>query len=246
MLSRLSEHPYFKHTMASAEALRAWVQDNPELAEAWEEALQEDEFRRLSARDARRAEMAQEALPEALTSCGVPLRCVEVLAGLQETPALKAVKAWWRGESTFCLLLGAAGAGKSVAASWAIQDQVYPDVLRWIERPHGRRLSARFMRAGDMARMSAYGHEAEREFEAMCSVQLFALDDMGTERPSDTWLALLDELIDRRYGDKLKTVLTTNLDAEAFKKRYGERIADRIRHDGLVAGAGTTSLRARL
>jgi len=75
---------------------------------------------------------------------------------------------------------------------------------------------------------------------------MLVLDDLGTERPSDVWLSLLDELIDRRYGDGQKTILTSNLDVEAFKSRYGERICDRIRHDGVIAGAGAESLRLRV
>lgn len=241
--TRISEHPYFRHTREQFEAKAAWERDNPELSEAWEEALLVEENRRHEQRLANRRELVRCEMPRALSEAGVPMRCVDVLGVARETPALLAVKRFVDGAETFCLLLGAAGSGKSVGSCWAVQDAIYPEVFREPERPYRRKPLARFMRAADMARMSAYGQEAEREFEGMCSISLLVLDDMGTERPSDTWLALLDELVDRRYGDRLKTILTSNLDAEAFKRRYGERISDRIRHDGVVIGAGANSMR---
>ena len=42
-------------------------------------------------------------------------------------------------------------------------------------------------------------------------------------------LARFDSLVDARYAGQRRTIVTTNLDSESFKGRYGERVADRIR-----------------
>ena len=67
------------------------------------------------------------------------------------------------------------------------------------------------------------------------------IDDLGEEF-NDTkgnFLAVLDETISDRVANERPTVITTNLDVDKFRDRYGRRITDRIRGDGRwVAFAG--------
>ena len=79
----------------------------------------------------------------------------------------------------------------------------------------------------------------------MGKVPLLVIDDLGAEFNDSKgfFASLLDELIDARYSHKLATIVTSNLDLEAFKTRYGVRIVDRIREAGRFVGCGAESLR---
>jgi DNA replication protein DnaC len=53
----------------------------------------------------------------------------------------------------------------------------------------------------------------------------------------------LASIVDARYAACLKTIMTTNLNAERFKATYGERIADRIRESGRFRDVAGQSVR---
>ena len=76
---------------------------------------------------------------------------------------------------------------------------------------------------------------------------VLVVDDLGSEYndAKGFFSALLDEVIDCRYGAKLPTVITTNLDSSGFSARYGARVVDRIREAGRFINCGNTSLRGR-
>jgi DNA replication protein DnaC len=65
------------------------------------------------------------------------------------------------------------------------------------------------------------------------------IDDLGVEYldKNGNFLQRLDELIDERYSNYRQTIITTNLNVKAFKERYGERVADRIREGFEFGGA---------
>ena len=251
----ISEHGFLKDFQRRIEERRAWEAANNKpicachpqgLVDAWNEARQDDQ--EITAR--REAEVQRlEALarfPSLLEDLGVPRRCADVLGAAKDTPSLEAARGFVPSEHTFLLLLGSAGAGKSVAAAWALAEAVRPI---FTERPYNA--AEWFMRRGLFVRASAaartgasdFDREDRERFEDWCSTRFLVLDDLGTERAWDGWLSRLDELIDRRYGDKLRTVITSNLDGKTFKERYGERISDRIRHDGQIVIAGAESMR---
>lgn len=54
------------------------------------------------------------------------------------------------------------------------------------------------------------------------------LDDLGVERPTDWVLSTLYTIIDRRYGEELRTVITSNLNLEELSDRLGQRLTSRI------------------
>lgn len=234
---RLADHPAWRQMTEKRIESARFREEFPVVDADWEEALNEDEHRTYMERRKREDERLAMDLPDKLVRAGTPRRCADALSMcLRETSALTALRGFMGDDTTFCLLLGAAGVGKSVAASWAVSTVIFRD--------DGRRgWRGRFVRAADLSRRSLYDRDAQEDFAHLCVCRLLVLDDMGTEQSSSPWAAQLDELVDRRYGDRLKTIFTTNLDADKFKLRYGERIADRIRHDGQVVGAGTESLR---
>ena len=52
------------------------------------------------------------------------------------------------------------------------------------------------------------------------------------------------ELLTRRYDEQLFTLLTTNLTPEGIRKRYGDRIADRLSEMAVVIPFKNPSYRA--
>ena len=73
----------------------------------------------------------------------------------------------------------------------------------------------------------------QKEFQAIKRRDMLAIDDMGME-PAE----VLDygnvtnpviDLIEYRYHQQHFTVITTNLDPEQIRKKYGTRVADRFR-----------------
>jgi DNA replication protein DnaC len=180
---------------------------------------------------------------------GLPPRALDMVlaGGLIETPALTAV----RGAKDICVLASSPGTGKSVAAVARVHEQVAAPE-RWEDatksdrdpRPQYRGHVPLWITAAQLARTN---HFEQSEIDRVAKVELLVVDDLGAEfnDAKGFFLALLDELIDQRYARKLATIITTNLDAEAFKGRYGERIVDRIREVGRFVNCGNQSLRRR-
>jgi DNA replication protein DnaC len=223
---------------------REWEEKNPEIAAAWNEAREDDERRRNEAEqkariDARRRYL-RETAPQRLLALGAPQRAIDVWAvGAATTKASEALGRMREQKATFALLTGDTGVGKTCAAVAMMAETLLDDVRSDVP--------VLFVRATEGARMGLYD-EADRKFAAqMKEADLLVIDDLGAEFVSDgsIWRTILDEVLDTRYGDRRPTVLTTNLTAEAFKARYGARIADRIRHAGVVESCGSGSLRAR-
>ena len=190
--------------------------------------------------DARVAvERAKEAAEEAadqearrygrLTKAGFPQRALDAVRTADEAKsAIARIKTWDPEKSSVLVLSGAAGCGKTVAATW------------WALR-HAR--STIFVRASTFAASSRYDRETRAAWFAASAM---VLDDLGTEYldAKGSFLVDLDELIDVYYGDRKPLIITTNCKAEVFGKRYGERIVDRIRECGVFFAASGGSLRS--
>lgn len=59
---------------------------------------------------------------------------------------------------------------------------------------------------------------------------ILILDDVGKEAEVKIWGSLIDpisQILIQRYDRKLKTFITSNLDEEDFRNRYGERLYSR-------------------
>lgn len=210
-----------------AKARERWEAENPELAAAWNEALDIEQER-----EATRAQ--REARHSRIISAGVPERALEALSlPLQATKAMGEASTYWGEGKSFLLLSGRTGCGKTVAAVRLL-------VQRLDQDPHqGYGLSSLFVRAAEASRIGLFGEQAAEKIDNLKRVGLLVVDDLGAEMLTDAWRSLVDEVFDYRYARKLRTIITTNLTPEAFRERYGERIADRIRHDGRVVRCST-------
>ncbi len=137
------------------------------------------------------------------------------------------------------VLAGPIGVGKTVAACYVMvhANPLPPDGrFQHDQRPLFRHVS-------EIVEIGSYDKthkEARAEFRtARCLV----IDDLGEEYQSDPFVAMLDALINHRYGHAGSTVITTNLTDATFRQRYGERAFDRIRHRGAWYDINHASLR---
>lgn len=224
---------------------KRWESENPEIAAAWNEAREEDarraEERERVAKAEARARYLRETAPQRLLAMGAPQRAIDVWTGgkAHPTKASEALTKMRADGLTFALLTGDTGVGKTCAAVAFMGEELLQD--KRADQP------VLFVRATEGARMGLYDEADRRLADQMCRAEVLVIDDLGSEFVSDgsIWRTVLDEVLDTRYGARLETVLTTNLTTEAFKARYGARIADRIRHAGVIESCGSGSLRAR-
>ncbi len=127
-------------------------------------------------------------------------------------PAMVALDGWDHDNRNVVVLSGSVGSGKTVAAA------------RWCME---RTQRIRFVRATTFAASSRYDRETR---ELYYNAAGLCLDDVGTEYADNkgSFLVDLDELIDTFYSDQRPLVITTNLKAQDFRKRYGMRVWDRL------------------
>jgi len=162
----------------------------------------------------------------------VPERILKNLGNLKITKPINYVREFALApREAWCLILsGGKGTGKSTAAAaWLYEEAVrvptHEERFWW----NGTRI----------ARTNGYN----KEYEKMMKSHLMVIDDLGVEYldKNGNFLQRLDELIDERYSNFKRTIITTNLNARAFKERYGERVADRMR-EGFSWGGGYMEL----
>jgi len=190
-------------------------------ADLAEEAERFAAIRSSEERDRERARHAAEETT--LAAMEIPSRLVDLFRSgpLRETEAMRAIE-----KPRILVLSGNPGCGKTVAAA------------NWLFL--GR--SGLFVKSSRLARWDRYDDEAMNK---LLRAPRLVVDDLGTEfqDAKGNFDAILDEIIDVRYDNKRPTVITTNLAAEAFKARYGERIADRIREAGRFVSLAEKSMR---
>lgn len=168
---------------------------------------------------------------EIVDRSGIPSRCADLFGSA--TPAPSEAIAALDLDRTLLILAGKSGCGKTTAAAWWLWQFIHGAVTptRW----------PRFAHAGDLPRID------ESHLLALRSAPRLVIDDLGMEYADNKGFfeVVLDRMLDWRYANLKPTVITTNLRAEQFKARYGERIADRIREAGNFVELSNESLRAR-
>ena len=188
------------------------------------EAARAEEERRAAQLEAGIAERRRARLEEA----GIPAKDLALLADLRETDALATARAWLAGDRAILVLAGGKGVGKTTAASWIASQSP----------------GASFLDAWRLMRVDTYDEATMSRLERC---PLLVLDDMGGEYADakGKLASLVDGLVNARYADMRRTVVTTNLPAAQFKARYGERVADRIREVGVFVELKGESLRGK-
>lgn len=196
-------------------------------------------------------EAAQESrLSDHLAQCGVPTDVRErVLAGLcsEPYPATPATREWTRSDAVFLLLLGAAGSGKSTAAGQVLQcarkqGTFMDDDGRLFQSWVYSSAAGLWVDAFEMAHTSVW-NDPDGIWEKAMGVQWLVVDDVMTEKATDTWIEHFQALVSKRHKENLRTVITANATWHTFGQKFGQRVADRIREKGVVFNAGDVSKR---
>jgi len=192
-----------------------------------------ENFERLQKIDSGRARW------RAMANFGVPKRARERLANgfIPDTHAVKAVVDWQKNNDLWCLVLsGPPGVGKTMAAAfwlWLLTDG---------EKASNHHVPCWYTSA-QLAVMSSY----DGKIECLWKLNAMVIDDLGTEYIDQRGHlnARLDAMIDSRYAEERRTLITTNLTFTEFKARYGDRIADRMNEGGSFIQIKIKSYRQR-
>lgn len=120
-------------------------------------------------------------------------------------------------------LHGSVGCGKTHMA-WALSEQ-------WVEMG-GR--TPMFWNVSELIRsikkdFDKHNYDKDRsEEEVMEWRGVLILDDLGAEKMTDFVAETMYLVVNRRYEEKLPTIITSNLDLAQLSERIGDRIASRI------------------
>ena len=150
---------------------------------------------------------------ERLEAIGVPERVIRILYDDldRDTEALKGIREHLRhviGGGAL-LIFGGVGVGKSVAMGWFFRAAIRLSPAS----------SMRFIEARDINWKKA---------DKLKVVDFLGIDDLGLEHDPE----IVKAVFEYRYAWQKATVATSNLTAEQFRKRYGERVRDRLREWG--------------
>ncbi|SDE65736.1 hypothetical protein SAMN04488504_109302 [Myxococcus virescens] len=179
-----------------------------------------------------------------LRRMGVGAKHLGALTSLDETRApLRAVRLWLaqprpllpadahqparHGPMPFpwLVLMGQPDAGKTQAAVVVLADfaRHYP----WNQAAGGGRQMppALFVPGAELAGLSAFTDAGRERLEDMRRCRLLVLDDVGAEKLGDVALGLLHDVLDARYREQRRTVLTTHLNRQDFLARFDGREA---------------------
>lgn len=171
---------------------------------------------------------------------GVPERAREHLRDLGETTAVKAAWRFMTSPISNLVLSGQPGCGKTVALGLATCE-----VGQRFDPPRSR--SPKYCTVRQLQRVSWFDAEQQDGLERAA---VLAIDELGTESIGKTgeWLSHFEGLLCARHERKLKTIMATNLGAEAFRQRYGMRIWDRLQGEAghfLTLSATSDTLASR-
>jgi len=146
-------------------------------------------------------------------------------------------------KKTIAVFAGPLGVGKTVAAAHVLAHANPQRIVgTWSSQEHPVFVHAESVFAG--AKLVGESDKAMRR--KLQRAQVLVIDDLGLEKdPRRTFQPYMDWLINTRYGGDGWTVLTTNLTVEDFRKRYGERIYDRLRHRACWYEIAHESLRGK-
>jgi DNA replication protein DnaC len=175
-----------------------------------------------------------------LIELGVPQKDIVAIAAgtLQDNRPMRLVQEFDQRSASLLVMAGVPGCGKTTAAGWwlATSERVVATYLT-LTRPC-------FITVARLQRLSRYNDEQMQRIE---KAKRLVIDDLGAEYVDEkgSFQATVDALVNARYEHVLPTIITTNLTADAFKERYGARVADRIRELGRFVSINATSYRIK-
>lgn len=230
---------FMARMLAGLEAKRAWARQHPELAAAWDAALEEDDMRERRAElEAARAR-ADMDMPHLLGKLGVGrvhASRYDRRGSLEQRPTMRAAAHYLAQprpmEHPVLFLAGPASSGKTQAAVHVLAE--WARGYSWGRQASGQdeRLGV-FTRAVDVASADRFSPEGRAWLERLRAAPVLVLDDLGSESATGPGAALLYDVIDERYRQLRRTVVTTNLRAQQLQEGYDERLLRRLRESSI-------------
>lgn len=145
----------------------------------------------------------------------------------QPAEILEALKAYAVNPKGFMLLAGKNGTGKTFAAQ-TVFDEFFPRDF------HPEFQEKLFYTQADLnllwqKQMADWGN-CLYILEKIVYSKLLVLDDIGTRVPSEAFMDFLYSIVDKRYREKdsLGTILTTNLNAQSMREKFGDAFVSRV------------------
>ena len=163
----------------------------------------------------------------------IPQKHYPAIAGkeeLVETDFIKAVDTW-DFKQHWCLFLGGSvGTGKSFAAA------------RWLaDKKQNKHCWVLFGELKDI-KFNMY-----QLFLELCARRYLVIDEIGVHYDTnpDISHAVFNLVIEKRYGNNLPTILTTNMKGGEMKQRFDTRLRDRLKEGTYFFSKSEKSLRKR-
>lgn len=171
-----------------------------------------------------------------MTTAGMPIDLRDaafVTLGIEQTEATRALARVDLSALRLAVVGGPVGCGKTWALCLRVADYCQPDPsardLSWIPNNGHHAPSCAFILAGHVVEVSRLPADASNA--RTCAWLL--IDDLGTEPLESTWwLPAFDTLLNERINAGRKTFITTNIDPDTFRVRYGDRIWSRLHAPG--------------
>lgn len=151
-----------------------------------------------------------------LEALGVPERTARAAENPRNEEPVRVVTLWGQGSLPWCLLLGATGAGKSVAAAVGLKAAY--------ECGH----SCMWLPSSELTHRAG-GFDGQQFADRVKHVEVLVLDDVGVEHQSDFARSVFSEILLHRHEDGGRTIITSNLDKKGVAARLGPRLTDRMR-----------------
>jgi DNA replication protein DnaC len=165
-----------------------------------------------------------------------PTRIVNAALAPFDTSAMRLARQCLQSKKTVMVLAGGCGTGKSTAAAWMALE--------------AGGSAPGFIRASELERRGRYSKTLESWIDSRSSL---VVDDLGAEvlDGHGVFRSLLDEVIDKFYGDGRRLTITTNLhlqrenadEVPQFRERYGDRCCSRLSEVALWGSCGVRDLR---
>lgn len=175
-------------------------------------------------------------LQRLLEKAGVPVQAIEALAkgGLKNSRTLDAATEFGRkGQHKILLaLLGPWGRGKTLASVWLIAERFRRDGVGFAATGQVA-VPAMFVPAARLTRVSDFKDIDGQWLEELERVALLVVDDAGDEGTAHGRDVLVNLLL-ARYARGRRSVVTSNLLPDSFRKRYGEALWERIVEGGIA------------
>lgn len=138
------------------------------------------------------------------------------------------VNSWTKDFKPFLVVMGNSGTGKTYLSA-AILNLFFFQKKEVFYTTHRRFIE-------EIQRGIEEGRTQHSIIDKISDKKYLILDDLGAARCSDWQQEMLLELIDRRYSDKSKTLITTNLNNQQLTETLGSRTASRLldQHNAIV------------